>query len=55
MKLLNLKVFVNKRNGQTAVHLPKKELLKIPPRVEIRIPKEYIKKEFLNKKGVGWK
>ena len=45
MKLLNLKVFVNKSNGQSAIHLPKKLFNEIPKNVEIRIPKSFFKEK----------
>ena len=50
---LNLKVFTNHRNGQTAIHLPKKMFIKMPNTVQIKIPKELIKKEF-RKGGLKW-
>jgi hypothetical protein len=40
---MKLKVFVNKRNGQPAVHLPKKYFTKIPPYINLKIPKKFIK------------
>jgi len=49
----NLKVFINKRNGQAAVHLPKKIIETMPKRVEVKVPKEYIKKIMDPK--VKWK
>jgi hypothetical protein len=35
-KYVGLKVFVNKRNGQATVILPKKKIKKIPKRVMVR-------------------
>lgn len=43
---LRLKVFTNHSNGQTAVHLPKKMFIKMPDTVQIKVPRELIKKEF---------
>lgn len=43
---LNLKVFTNHRNGQTAVHLPKKMFIRLPTNVQIKVPRGLIKKEF---------
>jgi hypothetical protein len=40
---LNLKVFTNKRNGQTAIHLPKKLFIKLPKQVDVEIPKKFLK------------
>lgn len=40
----NLKVFINRSNGQSAVHLPKKMFEKVPKEVEIRVPEKYMKK-----------
>lgn len=45
MKEFMLKVFINKRNGQARVHLPKKELSKIPDRVKISIDKAHIRRK----------
>ena len=39
-----LKVFINKANGQTSVHLPKNMLKQIPTEVEVKVDKQYIKK-----------
>lgn len=47
---INAKVFVNKRNGQPAVYLPKKALSRIPSQVNVSIPKK-----FMNKEGLKWK
>jgi hypothetical protein len=46
---INLKVFTNHSNGQTSVHLPKKMFIKLPTNVQIKVPKELIKKEFRRK------
>lgn len=51
-----LKIFTNRSNNQTAIHLPQRMLDKMPTDIklvpsdskisEIRIPKEYFKKNF---------
>jgi len=51
-----LKIFTNKSNNQTAIHLPQRMLSKMPSNIklvpsnkkvpEIRIPREYFKKNF---------
>lgn len=43
---INLKVFVNHRNGQTSVNLPKRMFVKIPDKIQIKVPRGLIKKEF---------
>ena len=43
---MKLKVFINKRNGQSAVHLPKKMFIKMPKTIQIKIPNGLLKKEF---------
>lgn len=43
---LNLKVFMNKANGQTAIHLPKKIFKVVPEQIQIQVPKNLIKKQF---------
>lgn len=48
---LNLKVFTNTANGQTAVHLPKKMFTKMPDTVQVKVPRKLIKKEF---RGFKW-
>lgn len=48
-----LKVFINKANGQSAVHLPKNMLKSIPQEVEVKVDKQYVKK-ILNPK-MRWK
>lgn len=40
---MKLKVFINKRNGQSAVHLPKRYFTKIPDYVDLKIPKKFVK------------
>jgi len=41
-----LKVFTNKRNGQLALHPPKKIFEKFPKNIEIKVPMKFIKKHF---------
>lgn len=45
---INLKVFTNSANGQTAVHLPRKMFIKMPTEIQIKVPAKLIKKEFRN-------
>lgn len=40
----NLKVFMNKKNGQGLVYLPKKMLNSLPPKVELKVDEGYLKK-----------
>jgi hypothetical protein len=49
-----LKVFINKRNGQGVVSLPKKAFDKMPTEVEIKVPKNLIKKTFPKAGGRIW-
>lgn len=44
-----LKVFTNKANGQLRVHLPKRMMSKFPEKVNVIIPKQYIKKVGVKK------
>lgn len=46
---MHLKVFNNKANGQSYVVLPKKALNKIPDTIEVKFPKEMIKKTIWGK------
>jgi len=41
-----LKVFMNKRNGQLALHPPKRIFVKFPKNIEIKVPMKLIKKNF---------
>ena len=54
MRILKLKVFTNKSNGQTAVHLPKKIFEKIPSSVEIKVPQQFLKQPK-KLSGAKWK
>lgn len=40
---LNLKVRINKNNGQPSINLPKRMFNKVPDNIQINIPKEYMK------------
>lgn len=46
MKLIDLKVFVNKRTGQSTICLPKKMFIKVPANIKVAIPKSNIKKSW---------
>jgi len=48
-EFLDLKVntFMNKRNGQVSLVLPKKILRHIPKKLELRIPLKYLKQKFI--------
>ena len=40
---MKLKVFINKSNGQAAIHLPKKMFIKLPKQINIEVPKKLLK------------
>ncbi len=40
---LKVSVFINKRNGQRTIILPKKILKEIPPKMDIKIPFRFFK------------
>jgi len=46
---INLKVFTNHRNGQTSVNIPKRMFIKVPANIQIKVPKNCIKKEYREK------
>ena len=49
-----LKTFINRRNNQANVTLPRKIMTKMPDRVNLDIPDKYIKKSFL-RENIKWK
>jgi len=51
---LNLKVFVNKANGQARVHIPKKMFEELPKDIDVTIPDKFLKVKIPEGKWKKW-